>query len=397
MPQDFARESKLRRSGGAVLRHWIVCLPVCAFCVAAAITLAKPVGTAHAQVSSANANTWTVVIVLPPRVVAGYAATLAVLDVNGRLAPGITVDIGNNEHVTTDNTGRASFTAPSTGDVLIAKASGASAASLVDLLPASGIQQAAAKPAAPLAGGLEISNMSPTVSLHDRFPICIPGLRGEADANRVTINGQRAVVLAASPECIVVLPGPYSLIGSAKIAIDAAGKQWTANTTLVSLEFAAPNPPLVPGKKSVLTVEARGSNQPLRVIVENETPGVLRFRKGETQELVTKGGANNVAAMEVDVSRAGDFSFHARPLPAPDAETGRRYLLAAAPFAPKNLQHEIRHLADRLAHDAAHRSNDHSGNSAGESERIRLELQDILAATIPGDLRTLLSSAYSSL
>ena len=211
--------------------------------------------------------------------------------------------------------------------------------------------------------------------------------------DRVDINDQRALVLAASPECIVVLPGPYSLIGPAKIAIDAAGKQWTAKTTLVSLEFAAPSSPLVPGKKSVLTVEARGSDQPLRVIVENDTPGVLRFRRGETQELLTSGGSRNIASMEVEANRAGDFSFHARPLPAPDAETGRRYLLTAAPFAPKDLQHEIRRLAGRLAGSEAR----NSGISEGDAEKVRLELQDMLDATIPGDLRTLLSAAYNSL
>jgi len=298
--------------------------------------------------------------------------------VNGRLAPGITVDLGNNEHVTTDSTGRAYFTVPSLGDVLIAKASGASAAALID---------------PPQAAGLQQPVVSPTVSLRDRFPICAPGLGGNADADRASLNDLRALVLAASPECIVVLPGPYSLIGPAKIAIDSAGRHWTANTTLVSLEFAAPNPPLVPGKKSVLTVEARGSDQPLRVIAENETPGVLLFRRGETQELLTSGGANNIAAMEVEANRAGDFSFHARPLPAPDAETGRRYLLAAAPFAPKDLQREIGRLASRLARDRDHPR----GISEGDAEKVRLELQSMRAATIPGDLHTLLDAAYNSL
>jgi len=378
MPGDFFEKSKTRALRTILLRRCLLCSLLCA--------ASLPVDV-HAQDSSANPSTWTVTIVLPPRLVAGSPATLAVLDVNGRLAPGITVDIGNNQHVTTDTTGRAFFSAPSLGDVLIAKASGASAAALIDPLDA--VDSNSPTP----AGGLQQPAISPTVSVRDRFPICAPGFSGNADADRVSINDQRALVLAASPECIVVLPGPYSLIGPAKIAMDAAGKQWIAKTTLVSLEFAAPNPPLMPGKKSVLTVEARGSDQPLRLIVENDTPGVLRFRRGETQELFTSGGSSNIAAMEVEANRAGDYSFHARPLPAPDAEIGRRYLLTAAPFAPKDLQSEIKRLASRLAGNKAHGS----GISEGGAEKVRLELQGILASTIPGDLRTLLDAAYNSL
>ena len=84
--------------------------------------------------------------------------------------------------------------------------------------------------------------------------------------------------------------------------------------TLVSLEFAPPSPPLQPGKKSFLAVNARGSDQPLRLVIENETPGVLAFRHGDSQELRTTGGAENVAEVEVQAIRSGDFSFHARVL-----------------------------------------------------------------------------------
>src|SRR5579863_6847234 len=66
-----------------------------------------------------------VTIVLPPRVVAGHPATLAVLGVDGRLAPKLAVEMGANLHVTTDRTGRALFVVPASGAALIARASGA--------------------------------------------------------------------------------------------------------------------------------------------------------------------------------------------------------------------------------------------------------------------------------
>src|ERR1700730_5783654 len=82
------------------------------------------------RAQSTAATTWTVSIVLPPRLVAGQPATLAVLGVDGRLADGITVELGKGQRVKTDKTGRAFFTAPTDALVLIASAAGNSAAAL---------------------------------------------------------------------------------------------------------------------------------------------------------------------------------------------------------------------------------------------------------------------------
>src|SRR5260370_18835702 len=52
------------------------------------------------------------ILVVPRKIVAGERATLAVLDVNGRLTPGVTVKFSNGDRFTTDATGRALFVAP---------------------------------------------------------------------------------------------------------------------------------------------------------------------------------------------------------------------------------------------------------------------------------------------
>src|SRR5580704_10617694 len=87
-----------------------------------------------------SSKTWAVTIVLPPKLVAGRPATLAVLGVDGRLAEGIVVDLGSHSgtdvRVKTDKTGRAVFLAPTDTSVLIVKASGAAAAALIDPPPA---------------------------------------------------------------------------------------------------------------------------------------------------------------------------------------------------------------------------------------------------------------------
>jgi hypothetical protein len=302
---------------------------------------------------------------------AGHPATLAVLGVDGKLAPGVMVDLGNGQNVTTDRTGRALFNVPSSGDYLLAKASGATVAILVD--PA----VEASEP--------QVNTLPAVVSVRDRFWICGAGLRGEADANSVNINGQPAVVLAASPECLVALPGATATPGSASISVEAPGVHWSVTTTLVSLEFEAPSPALQPGQKGQLVVTVRGSSEKLELVVQNRTPGVLRFLRGDEQSVVTEGGSKNVSAITVQAVASGDFLFRARLMPSPDPATGARYLLAAERLAPKESQREILDLSQRLEHHP------HS------LHKVRSDLDRIVAKTSVGDLRILLTAARESL
>ena len=316
--------------------------------------------------------TGTVTIVLPDRVVAGEPATLAVLDADGRLAPGVTVNLGDDhQQVTTDRTGRALFTVASSAGVLLASASGASSAALVDSGSAAESRQTV--------------TIALVVSLHEPFSVCGTGLRGNADSNQVRINGQPALVMAASPECLTVLPGPKAEPGPAQISVEAAPARWTANTTLVSLESESPKPALLPGKKGSLIVRVHGSDRRLRILVENQTPGVLRFPRGDMQDLLTSGGSPNLASVEIQAIRSGDFSFDARVLPVPDADAARRYLLAAQPLAPRNLGNDVAKLAGKL-----------SGHPR-DFGRVRRELDRIRVMTFAGDFRTLLDAARAAL
>jgi hypothetical protein len=348
--------------------HAFVVRVVCA-CIAGNCLLFACAPAARAQ--STAATTWTVSIVLPPRLVAGQPATLAVLGVDGRLASGINVDVGEGQRVTTDKSGRAFFTAPTDGSVVIVSAAGNSAAALIDA-PTTGMGERAAI-------------VAPVVSQVDRFSVCGGGFRGDVDANRVSINGDRAFVLAASPECIVVLASPRALPGPAKLLIETPGGPWTATTTLASLHFDPPLPPLVPEKRSKLALHAQGTDQALRVWVENQTPGVLRFLRGDRQEVLTSGGPQNSAEMEVQAVAAGDFSFHGRILAAPDAVAARRYLTAAESIAPKELQHLVKGLADRLTHHPA------------DTQKVWRDAEAILSTTMAGDFRTLLECAAAAM
>jgi hypothetical protein len=223
------------------------------------------------------------------------------------------------------------------------------------------------------------------ISLKDRFSICGGGFRGDADANRVTMNGDRALVAASSPECLVVLPSPRATPGSAKLTVESSGTVRNAITTLVSLQFEGPQAAPLPGQRSELTVHVEGSDAPLDVTIQNETPGVLEFLKGDTQEVRTTGGAHNIANVAIGAIRSGDYSFTAKLVPSLDISAAERYLRAAVPLAPKPLQHRVNASADRLA---AH-PKDH--------EKIKQDLSKLISATIPGHFRTLLEAAQAAI
>jgi hypothetical protein len=343
-----------------------------AACLSAAFFLAASLIAAtslDAQAPSTPLTTWSVSIVLPPRIVAGRPATLAALGVDGRLASGVKLEIGDQQ-VTTDPTGRALFSAPASVGYVLAKASGGSYAALVD---------------APPGDPSPSISVAPVISLHDQFSICGTSLSPDADGNLVKINGQLSLVLAASPECIVVLPGPKVQAGPATISVATDTAQFNAKTSVVALAFEAPDPAILPGKRGDLVVRAQGTEEKLRLVVENETPGVLRFLRGETQEVVTCGGEDNTAAIKVQGVASGNFSFHARIIATPDTRVALRYLQAAELLAPKDSQRDILKLINRL------------DRHPQDFQQVAIGLDQIRSATIAGDLRTLLDAARAEL
>jgi hypothetical protein len=348
------------------------------FCVTFAVALLVAALALPARGQSYAEATGSVVILLPPKVVSGQPATLAILSADGRLASNVGVAVGG-QSVKTDMTGRASFTVPSDASVIVARSYGVSAAALVDPAVPSGSSH----------GSSHVSGqgiMAPAViSQRDRFSICGGNFRGDADANPVQIGDVPAPVLAASPECLVALPGPKTKVGTATILVGAAEARWTTTTTVVSLEFEPPNPPLAVQVKSNLEVHVAGSDSPLSIVVKNETPGVLRFLQGDTQELRTSGGSPNAAKVEAQAIRSGDYSFRAHLARVVDLGSAQRYLKAAESLAPANSRRRVERLAETLA------------KNPGGGGKVRRELDKMIAATAAGDFRTVLEAARAAL
>src|SRR5712664_2226808 len=113
------------------------------------------------------------ILLLPRRIVSGERATLAVLDVNGRLTPGVGVKFSNGDRLTTDVTGRALFVAPLDPGVISAAISGRPGRVYTTIL----------SPTEASSLSLDVSLAPRIASLSDRFELSGNGFCGDADAN----------------------------------------------------------------------------------------------------------------------------------------------------------------------------------------------------------------------
>lgn len=319
-------------------------------------------------------------IVLPAKLVAGQKATLAVLDAEGRLAPGAVVAFTGGEHVLTDATGRLTFTAPSQAGVLLARLPGRGVSASTTVI--------APSPSPP--DGVQIADYPRVISLFDRFVVDGSGFRGEADGNRVMLGNQPALVLAASPVTLVALPGPRATEGPAQLLVEVGGRSpGPVPVTLVSVELHSPNKQLAPGEKGKLTVRLRGTDQRLPVEVRNLSPEVVELVRGNLQRVISSGGPGNTAEIELLGMRPGDFSVSVRLVPSasglPDLETARQHLLAARQIAPAEWLERLDRVLRRLDRDPQ------------EVSKIRDELEKMLAEPPPGEFGRRIEAAWREL
>jgi hypothetical protein len=245
-------------------------------------------------------------LLLPRRIVSGERATLAVLDVNGRLTPGVTVNFSNGDRLTTDTTGRALFVAPLESGVIFASIrSRAGRVSTVILTP---------KEAA--TSGIEISSAPEVATLTDRFEVSGRGFCGDADANQVSVAGQPTLVLASSPTSLVVLPPAELKPGPAIVEVSCAKKTaQTFLTTFVALELEADSSPLKPGEHRSLAVRVLGTNSQITLGAKNLAPDIAELTGGTAVKKLTTGGSNNFAQFEVVGRKNGSFLISIRLLP----------------------------------------------------------------------------------
>jgi hypothetical protein len=247
------------------------------------------------------------ILLLPRRIVSGERATLAVLDVNGRLTPGVTVTFSNGDKLTTNATGRALFVTPLNLGVMFASIEGRP----------DRVKTVIFSPSEATASSVEITSAPRVASLTDRFELLGRGFCGEADANQVTVAGQQAIVLAASPVSLVVLPPMNLGPGPASVEISCAKRQAPSfSITLVSLELEADASPLKTAEHRILTVHVRGTAAKIALEARNLSPDIAELSGGNPVRLSSSGGAENLAHFDLTARKNGSFLISIRLVPA---------------------------------------------------------------------------------
>ncbi len=254
-------------------------------------------------------------IILPPKLVAGAPATLAVLDSQGRLLPNVTVELSAGRNITTDTTGRAIFKAPDHPGILVTKASGQGLTASATVVASDDSAPPGGPSDAP--GAVRIASYQHAIAIHDRFTVEGAGFRGAADSNHVYLNGEPCLVVASSPVSLVALPGPSVPIGDVTLHVTVGGidaGQFPVSAVL--LEFSGPTEAANAGSIGKLIVHARGTTEPLLLEIRNGSPGVIQLSKGNVQRLKTSGGEENIAPVDVKFETGGNYSVSARLLSA---------------------------------------------------------------------------------
>jgi hypothetical protein len=245
------------------------------------------------------------ILLLPRQLVSGERATLAVLDVNGRLTPNVAVSFSNGDHLKTDATGRALFVAPLTTGVIFGSIDGRAGRVTSTVLSATQTAGAA----------VEVLSTPRIASIADRFDVTGHGFCGDADANSVAVDGQKALVLASSPMSLVILPPPDANPGEANIKISCAKHDALLfPMTFVGLALEADTSPLAHGAHRALRVRVSGSTAKLVLEARNLAPDIAELVGGNPAKQASSGGPDNVADFEVIGRKKGSFLISIRLL-----------------------------------------------------------------------------------
>lgn len=251
-------------------------------------------------------------LLLPKRIVSGETATLAVLDVTGRLTPGVTVNFSNGDHSITNATGRALFVAPLNPGVIYATIASHSARIYTTILT----------PAEAPSSSLQISTAPHFTSLTDRFELSGTGFCGQADANTVRVAGKPALVLASSPAALIGLPPSDLEPGPAPVEISCNKRPASAfSITFLELSLQADASPLNPGEHRTLTVRVRGTAAKVSLEARNLSPQIaaLAGENPSSARVTSSGGVENTAHFELIGRARGNFTISVRLLPTPAA------------------------------------------------------------------------------
>ena len=247
------------------------------------------------------------ILLLPRKIVSGEHATLAVLDMNGRLTPGVHVNFSNGDRVTTDTTGRALFVAPLDPGTISAVIAGHPGRIFVQILSPTD--------ASASSDTLQVSGAPRVASISDRFELSGRAFCADADANNVTVGGVPALVLASSPMSLVVLPPAELEPGNAEVVVSCSKRvSEPFSIRFVELSLEANSSPLSPGDHRTLTVRVRGTANKISLEARNLAPDIADLAGGNPSRVSTSGGDQNLAQFQLVGKQRGNFIVSIRLL-----------------------------------------------------------------------------------
>lgn len=291
-------------SGKVYYNRWVrrFFRSICQTLAVISLTLLSP---SFVPAQQAPAASGARILLLPHRLVTGERATLAVLDVAGRLTPGVKVVFSNGDAFTTDATGRALFVAPLNPGKIYATIEGRSGRVTSTILASTDVSSATEA----------ITETPHFASISDRFEFLGHGFCGDADANHVTIADLPGLVLASSPAALTVLPPTDMDPGPAVVKVSCGQKSADPFTvTFVSLELQASGGSVAPGEHRTLTVRVAGTPAKVGLEARNLAPDVAELIGGATVKIQSTGGAENVGKFELVGKKHGSFTVSVRLL-----------------------------------------------------------------------------------
>ena len=248
------------------------------------------------------------ILLLPRKIVSGEHATLAVLDVNGRLTPGVHVNFSNGDRVTTDTTGRGMFVAPLDAGKISAVIAAHPGRVFMTIL----------SPTEASSDALQVTAAPRVASLSDRFELAGLKFCGDADANNVTVGGIPALVLASSPTSLTVLPPDNLPAGNTDVVVSCSKSVSEAFTIrFVELALEANSSPLSPGDHRMLTVRVRGTANKIALEARNLAPDIADLTGGNPARVHSSGGEKNQAQFQLVGKQRGNFVVSIRLLAPP--------------------------------------------------------------------------------
>lgn len=258
------------------------------------------------------------ILLLPRRALAGERITLAVLDINGRLTPGVTVTFSSGDRVTTDATGRATLAAPSAPGTIFASIAGRPGRVPLTVVALHALTGASGTPHAQESSTprLAVRAVPRFALLADRFTLSGTGFCGAADANRVLIAGHPALVLAASSLALAILPPEGLPAGPAEVTLSCGARAAPPFSLLfVSLELVASSTPLAPGEKRELVILVHGTTERVPLEALNLAPQIAELAGGNPVRLPSTGGPENSAHLQLLGRSRGSFLISIRLVP----------------------------------------------------------------------------------